>query len=215
MKQKVVPLTHIFAIISIIVLVFAIPVCAEENGTDDLVDIQYVEEIIDNVETELASEGLTDESVTLFTGILPFDAEAVIIIADSGAVHEINAATPLGRLAIAALEGYGFKYVVSDELFESDGILALISIEDYVNGETGAWKAYEETYDANKRIADNEVNTRLIADAVIFAYGDNERAIAFVEILAEPLIDLVDEVNTEALSEAELTPEPTDELDEQ
>jgi hypothetical protein len=217
MKQKVVPLTHILVVISIIVLIFAIPAYAEETIADNSVETQYVEEIMDSATMERRpSEGLADESVTLFTGLLPFDAEPVILIAELCAVHEVNAATPLGRLAIAALEGYGFEYVISDELFESDGILTLVSIEDYVNDETGTWKAYEETYDVNRRIANDEVNTRLIADSVIFAYGnENERAIAFVEILAEPLVDLVDEIDAETLSEAEITPEPTTELDEQ
>ena len=202
MKQRVLLLTRILAVISIILLVFAFSTYAEENTTENSVDILYVEEITDSVGTALVHEELASESLLLFTGILPFDAETITIIADSNTAYEVNAATPLGRLAIAALEGDGFEYIVSDELFESDGILTLVSIGDYVNGENGTWKAYEEAYDSGKRIADNEVNTRLIADTVIFAYGtENERAIVFVEILAEPLID---EINIETVSTAEL-----------
>jgi len=209
MKQRVLSLTRIFAIISIIVFVFALPVCAEEDATDNSVDMP---EMIDSAPTELISEGLADESVTLFTGILPFDAETVIIIADSSAVHEINAATPLGRLAIAAREGTGFEYVISDMLFESDGILTLVSIDNYINSETAAWTAYEEVHDADGIIADDELSTLLVAGDVIFVYGDeNGRAIAIVEIFAEPLVD---EVHTETSAD-EVAPEPTIELDEQ
>jgi hypothetical protein len=211
MKQRVLPLTRIFAAISIIMLVITFSACAEESTIDNS-DIPYVEDILDSVGTELVHEEFADEKVTLFTGILPFDAETVIIIADSNVVYEVNAATPLGRLAIAALEGDGFEYVVSDERFESDGILTLVSIEGYLNGEIGTWKAYGESYDGNNLIADEQVNTLLVADAVIFVYSnDNERTIAVVEILAEPLVD---EVNT-ASPEVEVTPEPIAELDEQ
>ena len=213
MKQSVLSLTRVFTVISIIVLVFAFSAYAEEGTTDNSVNISHSEEIIDSIGTELANKGLADESVTLFAGILPFDAETVTIMTDSGVVHKINAATPLGRLAIAALEGEGFEYLVNDERFESDGILTLVSIESYVNGETGTWKAYEEMYGVSRRITDDEVSTLLIADAVIFVYSkENDRGIAFVEILAEPLID---EINTEASSDAEVTPEPSAELDEQ
>ena len=208
MKQRVLLLTHILVIISIIVLVFAFPVCAEEGAADNSADIP---EIIDSVETEVAGEGLAGECVTLFTEILPFDAETVIIIADSGAVHEINAATPLGRLAIAALEGDGFDYVIRDTLFESDGILTLASIENYVQSETAAWKAYDGVHDADWIIADDEIHTLLVAGDVIFVYGnENGKTLAIVEIFAEPLVD---EVHTEA-SASEVVPESAELSDE-
>jgi hypothetical protein len=177
MKQNTLSLAHALALMSIIALIFT-PVGAEDNITGSSADVSLVEK---NVSEEVAQ---------IFSKTLPFEFETVSVVANSGHKYDVNAATPLGRLALAALEEDSFTYVIGDESFELSGTLLLISIDDYISGEDGSWVI--STY--TEIIPNNQINITIIDETVFFKYIDaDSEPIAIIEIGAEELIDEIDE----------------------
>lgn len=217
MTRNVLPLTRILAIISIIALVLVLPACAEAAVVDNTVDMTTVEDIGDLTDVEdvteedvteedVSEEDATEEDVSDEEVDETSEIEVIEITADSGAVYEVPAATPLGRLAAAALEEDGFEYVVSDELFESEGTLTLVSIEEYVSGEAGTWEVYENIDGEDTLIPNDELGTFITVGDLSFVYVDEDG-----EAITALVISTAEEVTDEEVADEESDEEVTDE----
>lgn len=205
MTRDVLPLTRILAVISIIALVLVLPACAEDIVVDDTIDMAIVEDVGGITDVEEVSEEEGDETS---------EVEFIDITADSGIVYEVLAATPLGRLAAAALEEDGFEYVVSDELFvfESNEILTLVSIGEYVSGEEGTWEVYENIDEVDTLIPNDELGTFVTVGDLIFVYVD-ENGEAITELsISVPAEEIIDE-EVDETEESDADVELEDEAD--
>jgi hypothetical protein len=205
MTRDVLTLTRILAVISIIALVLVLPACAEDIVVDDTIDMAIVEDVGGITDVEEVSEEEGDETS---------EVEFIDITADSGIVYEVLAATPLGRLAAAALEEDGFEYVVSDELFvfESNEILTLVSIGEYVSGEEGTWEVYENIDEVDTLIPNDELGTFVTVGDLIFVYVD-ENGEAITELsISVPAEEIIDE-EVDETEESDADVELEDEAD--
>ena len=224
MTRSVLPLTRILALISIIAFVLVFPACAAD---EDIIDVPAVEEVPivdefdDGAEVEVINEESEEEIV---------DTEMIEITADSGIIYEVLADTPLGRLAAAALEGE-FAYVVSDELFESDEILTLVSLEVIsidaeaseevtmtiltTDAEVGTWNVYEIIDEVETLIPNDELGTYIVTGDVRFVYVDESGEVAALDFPAPVVEAVVDEVVDEVVdTEVSDVPAESDETTE-
>ncbi|WP_048067375.1 hypothetical protein [Methanospirillum hungatei] len=114
--------------------------------------------------------------VVIFSGQIPYGDGNVSIRADSGALYQIPAMTPVGIIQALAGTGMISSYRIGDELIDKRGIFTLDGVNSYQVTEHDAWFVLVNGVQLREYLLPSVegLNTYLLKDGddVLFAYGD-------------------------------------------
>jgi len=114
--------------------------------------------------------------VVIFSGQIPYGDGNVSIRADSGALYQIPAMTPVGIIQALAGTGMISRYRIGDELIDKRGIFTLDGVNSYQVTEHDAWFVLVNGVQLREYLLPSVegLNTYLLKDGddVLFAYGD-------------------------------------------